>query len=90
MNAQVAAAVVALAAAGVESQAFADPIDADHALVLRIFVAVHASVGPRRDLRDLDLEATPRPVAPPCFDWLSPVFVWIEPGYAFAKVTFEN
>jgi hypothetical protein len=84
-----ASAALVAAASALPSPAAADPSDPSRELVLRTFAIGEARVPsiPRcaRGTVVLGLEVTP--LDADRLDWLSPLFVWIEPGYAFAALT---
>lgn len=64
----------------------ADPAEAE---LLRSLVFVELDApGPRRDAVACDPAAVDaqRPAAE-VLDWVSPLFLWIEPGYGFAELT---
>jgi hypothetical protein len=96
MDRIIAAALLALALPGSVRADQAETIDDEppalalDAELVRSFVFVSTS-RPERLAVDLDRAVTVVSTPVAVLDWVSPVFVWLEPGYAYAEtsISFE-
>jgi hypothetical protein len=96
MDRIIAAALLALALPGsvhadpAETIEDAPPALAADAELVRSFVFGPAH-GPQREPLDLERAVTVVSTPEAILDWVSPVFVWLEPGYAYAEtsISFE-
>ncbi len=65
------------------------PAAAEGQIVHALVFASHEPLGPRRGAAPLHQEVDVAVVPGVVLDWVSPLFVWVEPGYAFAELSLS-
>lgn len=93
MDRIIVAALLALALPGsvyAEPEIESAPASEVAAELVRSFV-FEAARGPRRVAPDLEGAMTVVSIPAAVFSWVSPVFIWLEPGYGYAEtsISFE-